>query len=96
MRKRLQDVAVILLSIIVLGLAINLFLGPHDIAAGGVTGIGILLEDVLGIDRSLVVFVLNGVMLVLTFLFLGKSVFFNTLLGSLFLPLVLAVVRNTW
>lgn len=92
MRKRISDVAVILAAIIVIGLAINLFLGPHDIAAGGVTGIGILLEEVLDIDRSIVVSVLNGLLLILTFVFLGKKVFYNTLLGSLFLPIALAVI----
>ncbi|ACQ70077.1 MULTISPECIES: YitT family protein [unclassified Exiguobacterium] len=92
MRKRISDIAVILAAIIVIGLAINLFLGPHDIAAGGVTGIGILLEEVLDIDRSIVVSVLNGLLLILTFVFLGKKVFYNTLLGSLFLPIALAVI----
>jgi uncharacterized membrane-anchored protein YitT (DUF2179 family) len=92
MRKRISDVAVILAAIIVIGLAINLFLGPHDIAAGGVTGIGILLEEVLDIDRSIVVSVLNGLLLILTFVFLGKKVFYNTLIGSLFLPIALAVI----
>ncbi|MFN3632963.1 YitT family protein [Exiguobacterium profundum] len=92
MRKRISDIAVILAAIIVIGLAINLFLGPHDIAAGGVTGIGILLEEILDIDRSIVVSVLNGLLLILTFVFLGKKVFYNTLLGSLFLPIALAVI----
>ncbi|MDE0562803.1 YitT family protein [Exiguobacterium sp. B2(2022)] len=92
MRKRISDVAVILAAILVIGLAINLFLGPHDIAAGGVTGIGILLEEVLDIDRSIVVSVLNGLLLILTFVFLGKKVFYNTLLGSLFLPIALALI----
>ena len=50
-------------------------LGPHHIAAGGVSGLGILLEAALGFDRAIVILVLNIVMLVLALLFLGKNPF---------------------
>ena len=41
-----------------------MFLGPHHIAAGGVSGLGILLEAALGFDRAIVILVLNIVMYV--------------------------------
>ncbi|EFF62392.1 conserved domain protein [Enterococcus faecium PC4.1] len=48
-----------------------MFLGPHHIAAGGVSGLGILLEAAFGFDRAIVILVLNIAMLVLALLFLG-------------------------
>ncbi len=68
----------IIFALFILGVAINMFLGPHHIAAGGVSGLGILLEAVLGFDRAIVILVLNIVMLVLALLFLGKNPFLST------------------
>ncbi|MDV4500467.1 YitT family protein, partial [Enterococcus faecium] len=82
-------------ALFILGVAINMFLGPHHIAAGGVSGLGILLEAVLGFDRAIVILVLNIVMLVLALLFLGKKPFFKVLFGSLFFPLIIAIVPET-
>ncbi|MGM0165379.1 hypothetical protein IGI39_000321 [Enterococcus sp. AZ135] len=79
-------------AVVLLAISINLFLGPHDIAAGGASGIGILAESALGIDRSWVVLSLNVIVLILAALFLGKKIFFNTLIGSLLFPLALRIV----
>ena len=82
----------ILFALIILGISINMFLGPHHIAAGGVSGLGILLEAALGFNRALVIFVLNMVMLVLALIFLGKKMFLKVLFGSLTFPIVIALV----
>lgn len=93
--KLFRETVLIILAIFVLAAGINLFLGPHHVAAGGVTGIGILLEEVLGIDRSIVVLVLNLLMLLFAFMFLGKEVFLKSVLGSLMLPLALGIIPET-
>ncbi|MGX6978811.1 YitT family protein [Vagococcus elongatus] len=79
-------------AVLILGVSINMFLGPHHIAAGGVSGLGILLEIVLNIDRAVVVFALNVVMLILAAIFLGRKVFMNILYGSLMFPVALGIV----
>lgn len=93
--KLIRESLFIIFAVFVLAAGINLFLGPHHIAAGGVTGIGILLEEVLDIDRALVVLVLNLLMLLFAFIFLGKDVFLKSLLGSLTLPLALGIIPET-
>lgn len=72
-----------------------MFLGPHHIAAGVVSGLGILLESALGFDRAMVILVLNIIMLVLALLFLGKQPFFKVLFGSLVFPLIIAIIPET-
>src|SRR5699024_1538814 len=68
-----------------------MFLGAHYVAAGGACGIGILVESAFYIDRALVVLILNVLLLVLAFFFLGKEVFYRSVIGSLMLPLALAI-----
>ena len=82
----------IIFALFILGVAINMFLGPHHIAAGGVSCLGILLEAALGFDRAIVILVLNIVMLVLALLFLGKKPFFKVLFGSLVFPLIIEIM----
>lgn len=86
-----KQIILITISIFFIGISINMFLGPHDVAAGGVSGIGILVEKALGIDRALAVLVLNVSLLILAYLFLGKDVFYRSVIGSMMLPIALAV-----
>ena len=90
--KILKKFPIVAVALAIMASAINMFLAPHHIAAGGVSGIGVLLESAVGIDRAIVVLVLNAAMLVLAFLFLGRPAFIKSVIGSLLLPLALAVV----
>lgn len=65
-------------ALFLLAASINLFLGPHHVAAGGTSGIGILLESALGWNRAAVIMVLNIFMLIPAYAFLGKGDFFES------------------
>jgi uncharacterized membrane-anchored protein YitT (DUF2179 family) len=69
-----------------------MFLAPHNIAAGGLTGLAIILEELLGFDRSIVIMIGNAAVLLMTLIFLGKEVFFNTVIGASLLPLIIGLV----
>ena len=90
--KNLFKYLMITLGLLILSISINMFFGPHYIAAGGTSGLGILLEYLVRVDRSLVVLALNSVMLLLAIIYLGKQVFMKVLYGSLVLPLLLTYV----
>ncbi|MGM0292080.1 YitT family protein [Enterococcus sp. AZ062] len=90
--KNLFKYLMITLGLLILSISINMFFGPHYIAAGGTSGLGILLEYLVQVDRSLVVLALNSVMLLLAIIYLGKQVFMKVLYGSLVLPLLLTYV----
>ncbi|MCL1863359.1 MAG: YitT family protein [Defluviitaleaceae bacterium] len=82
----------IVFSIILVAVCVNMFLGPHYIAAGGLTGLAIIIEEWLGMSRSTVIYIGNGLVLVLALVFLGKEVFFNTAIGALLLPMFVAIM----
>ncbi|NBA62462.1 YitT family protein [Enterococcus mundtii] len=90
--KNLFKYLMITLGLLILSISINMFFGPHYIAAGGTSGLGILLEYLVQVDRSLIVLALNSVMLLLAIIYLGKQVFMKVLYGSLVLPLLLTYV----
>ncbi|MBO0462183.1 MULTISPECIES: YitT family protein [unclassified Enterococcus] len=82
----------IVFALTILAISINMFLGPHHIAAGGVSGLGILLEFALGFNRATVILVLNVIMLILALIFLGKKPFFKVLFGSIVFPTIVEIV----
>lgn len=92
MRAELKYIMKIALAVLVLAVSINMFLGPHHIAAGGVSGIGILFEAMVGINRAWIVLGCNFFLLILAALFLDRKDFLNTVYGSLMFLIVLRLV----
>lgn len=92
MLKRIRRIAYIILSIALIAVAVNLFLGPHSIAAGGITGLAIIFETLFGFDRFITILTANAVLLLAALIFLGKEAFFNTLLGAALLPVFIRFI----
>ena len=84
----------IVFAIVLISVCVNMFLAPHDIAAGGITGLAIILENLFSFNRSVVILIANGLLLVATFIFLDRQTFFNTVIGALLLPVVIGIVPH--
>ncbi|MDF7672937.1 YitT family protein [Lactobacillus sp. ESL0701] len=78
----------------IITLAINFFYAPINIAAGGSTGIAILVDAVWGINRSVTVLIVNSLLLVLATIFLGKETLKKAALGSLLLPVLMEITPS--
>ncbi|KJY55129.1 Membrane spanning protein [Lactobacillus kimbladii] len=78
----------------IITISINFFYAPINVAAGGSTGISILIDAVWGINRSISVFVVNGLMLILAAVFLGKQTLKKVALGSLLVPVLMAITPS--
>jgi uncharacterized membrane-anchored protein YitT (DUF2179 family) len=70
------------------------FLLPQEIVAGGVTGLGLVLNKMFGFSISLTVFVFNGILLFSSLFILGKKIFIRSIYGSLAFPLVLFLFEH--
>ena len=90
--KWLKKLGYIIFAIGLIACCVNLFLGPHAIAAGGITGLAIILEALFELDRSMVVLASNALVLVCAWIFLGREVFLNTVIGAALLPLFMSLV----
>ena len=88
----LKKLPFIAFAILALAVALNMFLGPHNIASGGLSGLGIILESAIGVDRSTVILIGNTILVVLAFIILGKETVVNTLFGAYLLPIFTGIV----
>lgn len=94
MKEMLKRTPIIILALIIMAVAVNMFLAPHQIAAGGVSGLGVLVEKALGINRAIVVLVLNALLLLLALKSLDREVFIKSVIGSMLLPVALYFVPD--
>ncbi|AWN33650.1 MULTISPECIES: YitT family protein [Lactobacillus] len=78
----------------IITISVNFFYAPINVAAGGSTGISILIEAVWGINRSVSVFVVNSIMLILAAVFLGKETLKKVALGSFLIPILMAITPS--
>jgi len=92
MLKRIKRIVYIVVAIALIATAVNMFLGPHSIAAGGITGLAIIFETLFGFERSITVLVANAIILSAALVFLGKEIFLNTLIGAALLPVFIRFV----
>ena len=84
----------IILGSLLVALAYYFLFLPQDVVIGGVTGIAVIFNGIFGekvISSSLLILSLNILFLLVGLLFFGKEFFFNTLIGSIVLPLFIAV-----
>ncbi len=78
--------------------AYNLFFDPNHIVSGGIGGLAIILNDLLGVNNSLVMLFFNAILLILSYFLLGKAKTKSTIIGSILLPILIEVTSsiNVW
>ncbi|MQS76736.1 YitT family protein [Lactobacillus halodurans] len=82
---------IMLVALELIAFSLNMFFEPHSIAAGGATGIAILLQAGWKIPTFISVLVINIVMLVLAYLHLDRQTTIKLTLGSFLLPFLLYI-----
>ncbi|MCL2401448.1 MAG: YitT family protein [Oscillospiraceae bacterium] len=92
--KWIKKLFYITLAITLISVSVNMFLGPHSIAAGGITGLAIIFEEMFGLARSVVILAFNIIILIVTYIFLGREIFFNTAIGSMLLPIFIGIIPH--
>lgn len=82
-------------ALAVLAFAINQFFAPYGVAAGGATGMAIIIQEVAGVPVFISTLAINIVMLLLASFFLSRATTLRILYGSLMLPLIMALIPET-
>jgi uncharacterized membrane-anchored protein YitT (DUF2179 family) len=86
--ERITEYLYILLGSAIIALAFNVFLLPNNIASGGVSGISTILKATLDWEPAFVQWSFNIPLFIAGVVLLGKQFGIKTLVGTIFLPLV--------
>lgn len=69
---------------------------PNNFSFGGVTGISVVLAKMLNLSPSVITFVINMLLLIVGFLFLGKQFGLKTVYSSILLSILLALFERIY
>lgn len=94
MKEKIFDLIVIVFGIFLVAFALNVFFSPHHIVPGGVSGLGIVLESVTHVKKSIIIGLFNVPIFILGLLILGKKFIINTALGAFLVPVFVELTSN--
>ena len=86
MKEKINQYITFFLGLIVSTLSFNLFLSRNNFVTGGVSGISIIINRLVGVNESIFMLVVNIILVILSFILLGKEKTRNTILGSILFP----------
>ena len=91
--RSFKRIGLVVLGSAILGLGAGFFLSPNNIVTGGLTGLGIILENVLqiGLGVDAYVAILQVLFFILGWIFLGKNMAIKTAIATVVYPLTLSI-----
>lgn len=92
--KLFEDYIVITLAVIIMDLGIYAFKFPNHFSFGGVSGLAVVLNEILGISAAQINLVINLALLVIGFAVLGKSFGLKTAYATVLSSVVLSLMEK--
>lgn len=83
-----------IIGILIVAFAFNIFLLPNDIVFGGVSGLSIIVKDYLPIEPSTFILISSLLLLVVSYIFLGKEKTKGSIVGSILFPIFVNLTAN--
>ncbi|MBO8173165.1 MAG: YitT family protein [Bacillaceae bacterium] len=92
--KQTKEYVYLFAGAFIIAVAFNLFMNDFNIASGGVSGISVIVEDVLHIKPAYTQWGLNILFVLLGFVLLGRQFGLKTIIGTLVLPFFVLLTEN--
>ncbi len=91
--QKLKNYLNLILGLFLAAFSFSLFLAPYNFAAGGVSGLALIIHKLIAIDESLFILIVNTILLGISYLCLGKEKTKNTILGALLFPIFVRITE---
>lgn len=93
MNKKFKEYIIVTIGVVILAIAIKFFLVPNKIAAGGVTGISIIINYLVpSISVGLIMLILNIILFIVAFIVIGGKFGAKTIYASLSLSGLISIL----
>ncbi len=84
----------LIIGILLVSISFNLFLAPNDLAAGGISGLALVFSKLYNIEVSKFILVCNVLLIIVSYICLGKEQTGRTVLGSILFPIFINLTSN--
>jgi len=92
--NRLINIILIILGNFILAFSVAVFILPYNILSGGVAGIAVVFNSLMGLNKEIVVNFLVIALFLIGWLVLGKEFAIKTFVSSVFYPLFLSLIMD--
>lgn len=93
-KHKLKRYIELIIGVFIISIAFNLFILPNDLVIGGVSGLSIIFNKLFFIDPSIFIFISSLILLIFSYIFLGKEKTKASILGSLLFPIFVKLTQN--
>lgn len=94
MKQRIKMLLGVLLGNTLIAFAVCAFVVPNNFMLGGVNGMALALQHWLSLPLSVWTAILNGILFLLGWVFMGRKFAANTLLSTVIYPVIMAVFEG--
>ena len=84
----------LVIGILLVALAYNIFLLPNDIVFGGVSGLAIIVKKIITLNPSTFIMISSVILLFISYIFLGKDQTKGSIVGSILFPILVNLTAN--
>lgn len=84
----------LVIGVLLIALAFNVFLLPNDIVFGGVSGLSIIIKEFIAINPSHFIMISSLLLLIVSFLVLGMEKTKGSIVGSILFPIFVDLTAN--
>ena len=92
-KRTLEEYAILTVATLILVVGVYVFKFPNNFSFGGVTGIAVVLSAIMPATPGNITFIINMVLLVVGFIFLGKSFGIRTVYVSVLMSVGLSLAE---
>ena len=90
-KDALKEFFIITIADIIVGIAVFFFLVPSELSIGSISGLAIVLSNLVPLQVSQLTMIMNVALLIVSFLLVGKDFGIKTVYTSILLPIVIGV-----
>jgi len=92
--QKLKKYFFLLILLFIASLNFNIILKPLKLATGGTQGLAIIINSLIKLEPSTIIFIINISMLVISYFLLSRETTYGTILATLIYPLMVRLTNN--
>ncbi|MCI6189016.1 MAG: YitT family protein [Clostridium sp.] len=94
-KKKITEYFFITMGIILVAISVEYFFIPNNLAAGGVTGLAIVINKFIpNLNVSLITFIINMILFIIAFILIGGSFGEKTLFATIGLSIIMWIIEE--
>lgn len=91
----LKKLLLVIIGTMIVAVSASIFLVPFQIVSGGISGLGIILDEISGIPADIWIYIFTWSLFILGLIFLGIRFSLTTLVSTIIYPIIVSVILRT-